>query len=70
MIASFQFEVNNERKAKFTYGIMPYTDWDTFIVTNGDKGKALNTFDEAKGKKIYVTTNQSSSYGRKLFERT
>lgn len=61
MIASFQFEVNNERKAKFTYGTVPYTDWDTFIVTDGDKGKALNTFDEAKGKKIYVTTGTNQA---------
>lgn len=61
MIASFQFEVNDERKQKFTYGTVPYTDWDTFIVTNGDKGKALDSFDQLKGKKVYVTTGTNQA---------
>jgi L-cystine transport system substrate-binding protein len=60
-MAAFEYEINEERKEKFTYGTVAYTEWDTYIVTDGDKGEALDDFDAAKGKKIYVATGTNQA---------
>jgi L-cystine transport system substrate-binding protein len=61
MMAAYEYEVNDDRKEKFTYGTTGYVTWDTYIVTDGDKGAALDSFDQVKGKKIYVTTGTNQA---------
>lgn len=55
-IAAYEYEINAERKAKFVYGTVGMTKWDTLIVSDPKNGKVYQTFDELKGKKVYVTT--------------
>ncbi|KFI69035.1 transporter substrate-binding domain-containing protein [Bifidobacterium merycicum] len=55
-IATYEYENNAERKAKFTYGTVGLTKWDTLIISDPSNGKVYQSFDELKGKKIYVTT--------------
>lgn len=55
-IAAYEYEVNDQRKTKFTYGTVSTTTWDTLIISDPNNGPVYQTFGELKGKKVYVTT--------------
>ncbi|MCH4208809.1 transporter substrate-binding domain-containing protein [Bifidobacterium sp.] len=55
-IAAYEYEVNDQRKAKFTYGTVGTTKWDTLIISDPKNGPVYQSFDELKGKKVYATT--------------
>ncbi|GCF94066.1 amino acid ABC transporter substrate-binding protein [Enterococcus florum] len=54
--AAYEYEINEERQEKFTYGDVGYVVWDTYIVTDSTQGAPIDSFEELKGKKVYVTT--------------
>lgn len=60
-MAMYQIEQNAERKQDFKFGKVGYTVWDTLLATKKSAG-VLNSFNDAKGKKLYVTnaTNQAT----------
>ncbi|MCO6183115.1 transporter substrate-binding domain-containing protein [Leuconostoc fallax] len=60
-LAFYQIEKNPERQQDFKFGSVGYTIWDTLLATKKSTG-VLNTFADAKGKKLYVTnsTNQAT----------
>lgn len=60
-MAMEQIEQNTERKQDFKFGSVGYTVWDTLLATKKSTG-VLNSFADAKGKKLYVTnsTNQAT----------
>lgn len=60
-MAAYEYEVNDERKEKFVYGDVGYVVWDTYISYDPDKGETYNTFDDLKGKKVYVTTSTNQA---------
>ncbi|WP_251869030.1 transporter substrate-binding domain-containing protein [Enterococcus italicus] len=60
-MAAYEYEVNDERKEKFVYGDVGYVVWDTYIAYDPDKGETYNTFDDLKGKKVYVTTSTNQA---------
>lgn len=55
-MAAYEYEMNDERKEKFVYGDVGYVTWDTYIVYDADKKESYQTFEDLKGKKVYVTT--------------
>lgn len=55
-MAAYEYEMNDERKQKFVYGDVGYVTWDTYIVYDGTKKATYETFEDLKGKKVYVTT--------------
>lgn len=65
-LAAFEYEVNAERKKKFVYGDVGYSIWDTYIVTTSGS-KALNSFSELKGKKLYVTTSTNQAVAAQTY---
>lgn len=60
-MAAYEYEVNDERKEKFVYGDVGYVVWDTYIAYDPDKGETYNTFEDLKGKKVYVTTSTNQA---------
>lgn len=55
-MAAYEYEINEERQERFTYGETGYVVWDTFVVTDGDQVEPIDTFEELEGAKVYVTT--------------
>ncbi|MCH4168666.1 MAG: transporter substrate-binding domain-containing protein [Streptococcaceae bacterium] len=60
-MGAYEYEENDERKEKFIYGDVGYIIWDTYIVTDGDQGDAIQSFDDLKGKSVYVTTGTNQA---------
>jgi L-cystine transport system substrate-binding protein len=61
-LAAHQYEVNEERQAKYLYGKVGYTDYTSYIVVDANSGSNFNTLDDLAGKKVYTSTGSNHAY--------
>lgn len=61
-LAAHQYEVNDERQAKYLYGKVGYTDYTSYIVVDSNTGNDFQTLDDLAGKKVYTSTGSNFAY--------
>ncbi|MGP7817224.1 transporter substrate-binding domain-containing protein [Niallia sp. 01092] len=61
-LAAHQYEVNDERKAKYLYGKVGYTDYTGYIVVDENSGNNFQKLEDLAGKKVQVSTGSNYAY--------